>query len=109
MGRWLNRAKIISREMAKTPCAECAETPFCTNCTLPPPRFFNSPADLTLYRNRLAQSAGVPFDWLELHFFTADDLSDIKSGLYSDPVTLGELIRTDMRYPFGWPDRGSHE
>jgi hypothetical protein len=54
------------------------------------------------YRDTLARSAGVPFDWLVAHYFWPADLADIDAGRYPDPVALGELIRADPDYPFGW-------
>ena len=52
------------------------------------------------YRDRLTRSSGVPFAWLEAHYFTPEDMADIKAGLYPDPEALGQLIRTDPSYPF---------
>lgn len=50
----------------------------------------------TLYRNRLACSSGVSYDWLKTHYFTADDIAEIDQGMYPDPEALGRLIRGSM-------------
>ena len=50
------------------------------------------------YRAAVAQEAGVPWEWLAMHFFTLDDLADIDAGHYPDPVALGELIRATIGF-----------
>lgn len=47
------------------------------------------------YRDTLAQAAGVPFDWLAAHYFTADDLANIErgEGKYADPAAFGAWLR----------------
>ena len=54
------------------------------------------------YRNAVAKAAGVPWHWLEAHYFWPADLADIDKGRYPDPVALGRLIRTDPAHPFGF-------
>jgi hypothetical protein len=59
--------------------------------------------DLRLYLAQLCQQLPMPSEHLLAHYFTADDLADIKAGRYPDPSALGELIKTDPRYPFSEP------
>lgn len=110
MGRWLNRFKPdVTQKTTETACAESAETPFCTNCTEDSGRISKTADDVTQFHNRLAQQVAVPFEWLAVHYFTPEDLTNIERGFYRDRDALGELIKTDMRYPFGWPDRGTQQ
>lgn len=60
------------------------------------------------YQNAVATAAGVPWDWLMTHYFTADDQAEIERGR-RDPVAFGQLIKTDWRYPFGWLAQGAAE
>lgn len=111
MGRWINRIKNENfQKTAKMRCAESAETPFCTNCTDDPARYSeNLDAHFTRFCNRLSLCLDVPYEWLAAHYFTPEDLLDIKRGVYCDPEALAELIKSDFRYPFGWLNKGARQ
>jgi len=80
-------------------------TRFSANPPVPPPLQHGKVIELRAYLAKLCRRLPMPPEHLLAHYFTAEDLDDIKAGHFPDPTILSEFIKTDPTYPFNWQER----